>query len=205
MAESQDQRVVLRVGERKFFTTKSTLTTESAYFATRFSRWDDADTDRSYFIDGDPDIFEHILRYLRTSKPPLFFDQHTQTHDLAKYAALLGEARYFQMPALESWILKKKYLQVIQTKISLQIFDDSNVSSVMANTTELPSTSTIEIFSSSGTRKRLVCPLECVMGYRHSCGSHCLDQKSPAYGFEDTPCFNVLVVRRDVTFNPELL
>jgi phytoene desaturase (3,4-didehydrolycopene-forming) len=49
----------------------------------------------TYFINGDPTLFEVILQYLGTGCLPLFFDSTMQTHDLAKYAALLGEACYF--------------------------------------------------------------------------------------------------------------
>jgi len=39
---------------------------ESAFFAALFSgRWDNADADGFFFIDADPDLFEHILRYVR--------------------------------------------------------------------------------------------------------------------------------------------
>ncbi|KAL6789531.1 hypothetical protein GGI42DRAFT_245176 [Trichoderma sp. SZMC 28013] len=49
----------------------------------------------TYFIHRDPALFAVILQYLRTGRPPLFFDSTTQIHDLAKYAALLDEARHF--------------------------------------------------------------------------------------------------------------
>ncbi|KAK3681061.1 hypothetical protein B0T22DRAFT_485630 [Podospora appendiculata] len=56
----------LQVGERHFTTTKDTLAEGSAFFAALLSsRWDNALDDGSYFIDADPALFEHILRYLR--------------------------------------------------------------------------------------------------------------------------------------------
>lgn len=58
--------ITLQVGERRFITTAETMTQESAFFAALFSgRRDNAEADGSYFIDADPDLFEHILRYLR--------------------------------------------------------------------------------------------------------------------------------------------
>lgn len=114
MSEASN-RVTLRVGERLFYTTKDTLTGESTYFKARFSKWNDADDDGSYFIDGDPVLFQTILQYLRSGILPLFFEPVTQTHDLAKYAAILGEARYYGINKLEAWILDKHYLQVVQT------------------------------------------------------------------------------------------
>jgi hypothetical protein len=60
----------------------------------------------TYFIDGDPTLFEVILQCLGTGRLPLFFDS-TTTHDLAKYAALLGEARYSQIHKLEACLSKR--------------------------------------------------------------------------------------------------
>jgi phytoene desaturase (3,4-didehydrolycopene-forming) len=95
MSKTGNGRITLQVGERWFYTTEDTLTCESEYFKSRFSRWNDCDADGTYFIDGDPTLFEVILQYLRTGRLPLFFDSTTQTHGVAKYAALLCEARYF--------------------------------------------------------------------------------------------------------------
>ncbi|KAF7717802.1 Uncharacterized protein PECH_008441 [Penicillium ucsense] len=90
------QQVVLQVGDRRFVTSRDTLTTESGYFAALLSgRWNDAREDGSYLIDADPYLFEHILQYLRQGVPPLFFDS-AKGHDRLMYLALYTEARYFQ-------------------------------------------------------------------------------------------------------------
>src|SRR4051812_48134438 len=80
--------VRLKVGGRRFVTTRETLTEESAFFASLLSgRWDNALPDGSYFINADPALFEHILRYLRRSVFPLFFDAENG-HDHHLYLSL---------------------------------------------------------------------------------------------------------------------
>src|SRR4051812_26960470 len=86
-------RIDLQVGERRFTTTKDTLTTESGFFSSLLSgRWDNTLEDGSHFIDADPALFQHILRYLRRGVFPLFFDLE-KGHDYSLYLSLLEEAR----------------------------------------------------------------------------------------------------------------
>lgn len=96
----------------------ATLTSESGFFASMFSgRWQDdhnsgQQPDGSYFVDGDPELFGHILRYLRHGNFPLFYVNGA--HDYGMYAALLGEARYFQIDRLVTWLESKKYLDALK-------------------------------------------------------------------------------------------
>jgi hypothetical protein len=55
--------VTLDVGGRIFKTLFSTLTSESGYFRALFSEeWDStSNEERPYFIDADPNTFEHLL------------------------------------------------------------------------------------------------------------------------------------------------
>jgi hypothetical protein len=109
------QQITLQVGERRFVTTAETMTQESAFFAILFSgRWDNKQADGSYFIDADPQLFEHILRYLRRGVRPIFYD-NVKGHDHALYFALLKEAQYFQIPKLESWLRGRNYLQAVRS------------------------------------------------------------------------------------------
>src|SRR5437763_426520 len=94
------EKIILQVGERRFVTTRGTLTQESGFFSSMLSGlWDNAEADGSYFIDSDPLLFEHILRYLRRGVHPIFYD-NLRGHDHALYQALLEEARYFQIGEL---------------------------------------------------------------------------------------------------------
>ncbi|KAL3465583.1 hypothetical protein BJX64DRAFT_285515 [Aspergillus heterothallicus] len=74
----QSEVVELQVGDRRFTALRSTLVLENTYFASLLSgRWKtSAREDGSYFIDADPDLFVHILRYLRRGLYPIFYDVH---------------------------------------------------------------------------------------------------------------------------------
>jgi hypothetical protein len=37
-------------------------------------RWDNAQADGLYFIDAGPELFKHLVRYLRRSVLPIFYD-----------------------------------------------------------------------------------------------------------------------------------
>jgi hypothetical protein len=202
MSEADNGRITLQVGERRFITTKGTLTCESEYFKARFSsHWNDADADGTYFIDGDPILFEVILQYLRSGRLPLFFDYATQTHDLTKYAALLGEARYFQIYKLEDWILKKRFLEVIQVSTAFRVLDETAYMLVSSQ-----STTKVDFFPMTGTKKVVVCPRqELDTRGNHRCSDYCLVEKGLSCTFKDEPYFKILAVERTTVFNPHML
>ncbi|KAK4973185.1 hypothetical protein LTR28_011947 [Elasticomyces elasticus] len=114
------RQITLQVGQQQFVTTRETLAAESSFFASLLSgRWDNALADESYFIDADPSLFEHILRYLRRGVLPVFYDTH-KGHDYALYLALLEEAKYFQIPRLQEWLENKGYLRTLMVEYSVQ-------------------------------------------------------------------------------------
>lgn len=116
LEEIRNPRIRLQVGDRIFTTYKDTLM-ESEFFQRQLSgRWDkDALPDRSWFYDGSPMLFEHILQYLRRGVFPLFFDLNTG-HNHHLYQSLLEEARYLQIPRLQTWLEKKCYLKAVSVK-----------------------------------------------------------------------------------------
>ncbi|BCS24064.1 BTB/POZ domain-containing protein [Aspergillus puulaauensis] len=106
--------VKLQVGERWFTTTRDTLVSQSTFLeALLSSRWKADREDGSYFIDSDPTLFEHILRYLRRPNVfPIFYDP-VKGHDLVLYNALLEEARYFGIDTLVDWFEGGGYLDKV--------------------------------------------------------------------------------------------
>ncbi|CAI6098156.1 unnamed protein product [Clonostachys chloroleuca] len=204
-SHTENNRITLRVGQRLFYTTKETLTGESDYFAARLARSKGIDPDGSYFIGSDPTLLEVILRYLRTGTPPLFFDPATQTYDLAKYAALLSEARYFQIPSLVTWVVEQKYFQVIQVNTKIRVYDEESFQNLPTSSSS--STSKVEYFQTTGIERRFVCPLASVEA-GHVCYYRCWDDCKKAglsVTYEDRPYFRVLAIARTVTFDPEKL
>ncbi|RAL06902.1 uncharacterized protein BO97DRAFT_447229 [Aspergillus homomorphus CBS 101889] len=77
-----------------------------------YDRWNNALEDGSYFIDADPDLFEHLLRYLRRGIFPIFYDRQ-KGHDYPKYFALLEEAKYFGIGELVTWLENGTYLRAV--------------------------------------------------------------------------------------------
>lgn len=108
-------RVVLRVGEKQFFTSRATLST-SGYFNVL---WTLMPADQpEYFVDADPELFEHTLRYLRTQIFPLFYARD-DGFDVVKYWALHNQAKLLQIDALASWIANEMYLNAVSVKTRL--------------------------------------------------------------------------------------
>jgi hypothetical protein len=65
--------VVIKTSQRNFVTDPDGWL---LYFDNLFSRiWGDDQEDGSYFIETDANLFEHILRYLRTGVLPVFYDR----------------------------------------------------------------------------------------------------------------------------------
>lgn len=113
MAEALDDRVVLRVGEKQFFTTKTTLAESRLFTALWIAQ--PCPTGGEYFIDNDPELFGHILRYLRNRMFPLFYDSN-KGHDMHLYTELLQQAKFYQIAALESWLSNKGFLKAVSVR-----------------------------------------------------------------------------------------
>ena len=108
--------VVLRVGEERFIVKPETLSQESVFFDALFSgRWSQAEPDGSYYIDYDPAVFKHVLRYLRLGNYPLCLNKD-QRLDYAAYSDLLTAADYFGITDLGRWIQEKRYERVMTTE-----------------------------------------------------------------------------------------
>ena len=88
------------------------------------------DGQKEYFIDVDPELFEHILRFLRTGTYPLFYNRDTG-FDIARYMALLSQAKLLQIDTLSSWIEKKTYLKAVWIKtrfVSTTVYGEEQLS-----------------------------------------------------------------------------
>ncbi|KAK8217963.1 hypothetical protein IWZ01DRAFT_537631 [Phyllosticta capitalensis] len=119
-----DGPITLQVCTRRFVTTRDTLRSGSSYFdALLSSRWaHNAQSDGSFFVDADPDLFAHILRFLRRGVYPVFFDVE-KGHDYALYTALHEEARFFGIDNLFKWLEGKRYMKVVKVQASVERID----------------------------------------------------------------------------------
>ncbi|EOA87586.1 hypothetical protein ACJQWK_08769 [Exserohilum turcicum] len=110
--------LTLDVSGRKFRCSKAVLST-SPYFENLFARWEDSadrQVDGSYLIDADPDVFKHLLDFMRRpARFPLYWNRE-EGFDYLLYSKLEAEADYFMLEDLRDWIQEKKYLEVVEMR-----------------------------------------------------------------------------------------
>jgi hypothetical protein len=120
--------ITLDVSGRKYRTQKSTLES-SPYFHNLLARWNDCSDrqgDGSYFIDADPDTFQHILDFMRRpAKFPLFWTRVTG-FNYALYNTLEAEADYFLLHDLRDWIQEARYLDAIKTVVEVKLLSEGD-------------------------------------------------------------------------------
>lgn len=108
--------VTFDVAGRLFKVSTDILIANSGWFQLRLSphyNWT-PQRDGTYFIDTDPDLFTHLLAYMRRPEVfPLFYSK-TDGFDYNVYNRLEVEATYFQIDALHEWIAAKKYLKAFR-------------------------------------------------------------------------------------------
>ncbi|KAF1829515.1 hypothetical protein BDW02DRAFT_634380 [Decorospora gaudefroyi] len=123
-------QITLDVSGRQYRTCKATLQT-SPYFQNLLARWDecgDRQEDGSYFIDADPDVFQHVLQFMRRpSKFPLFWTEETG-FDYALYNKLEAEADYFLLHDLRDWLREKRYVDAVKIVVDVMVFSESDLS-----------------------------------------------------------------------------
>lgn len=123
---SPEEPIRLQVGDRFFTVMLSTLTDESAWFATKFGGdWlTVSQADGSYYIEADGDLFAHILRYLRFGVFPLFWTQ-SGGHDYALYLALQAQADYFNLTKLVKYLNDKQYLSAVKVEYRSHVVSEA--------------------------------------------------------------------------------
>lgn len=195
---TSNNKIILEVGERRFVTSRTTLTAGSGYFASHLSgRWNDAQADGSYFIDADPALFEHVLQFLRRGVLPVFYDRQ-KGHDEAKYAALLEEAKYFLVEELRTWLEHKRYRDAVS--IHHSIFETEGLGAMR----EIP-THDIDVacFPRWTSRKVYLCPrrIHVHRGDPSACGRLCRKAQGDAEDeYQDEPVLKTLVMQKETVF-----
>ena len=191
--------ITLQVGDRRFVTTKETLTHQCGFFSSLLSgRWDNVQPDGSYFVDADGDLFDYILRYLRRGVLPVFYD-NAKGHDHALYFSLLEEARYFQIPRLEIWLEEKTYLQAVKIKhTAVELEGVEQIPETIEADTEL------EYQTARTVKKVYVCPRGIFVhrGNPNNCGKLCRKSQGDAEDeYVDEEVLRTLVIRRRTIFD----
>ncbi|PQE14375.1 BTB POZ domain-containing protein [Rutstroemia sp. NJR-2017a BBW] len=150
--------------------------------------------DGSYFIDADPELFAHILRYLRRGILPIFYDNATG-HNHALYGLLLEEAEYFQLPRLKNWLSEKKYLQAVTTRCWVDELEGKHFSDVRGSD---------EVGDYSWrwhTNRTYLCPRRIPVhkGNPKACGQLCSEARVEGVTeYEEEEVLKTLVVRKQI-------
>ena len=169
-----DPIISLQVGERHFVTLKLTLEGSPFFNALLAEEWlGSRSPDGSYFVDADPDLFIHILRYLRRGVFPLFYNAK-YGFDFALYQALQEEASYFGIEDLYIWIKDQKYAQAVKIQYTVDEVKGDGVAS-MDRITTLDGMSDRSYHPAWGTEKIYQCPRNIFvhMGNPNACGRAC--------------------------------
>lgn len=195
--------ITLQVGERRFITTADTLMQESSFFSSLLSgRWkDNTESDGSYFIDADGDVFKHILRYWRHGVFPLFYDK-PRGYDRQLYQLLLEQARYFGIPSLVNWIKDQKYLQAVQITTSFHEVEGMAVSSETTGA-DLE----VEYHPKWTVEKVYLCPRGIFVhkGNPSACGRVCKNVQGDGDNeYENKDVLKTLVITRKPIFNQQV-
>lgn len=204
LTASQDQtrKVGLQVGERHFTTRADTLVEKSGYFRSMLAGpWSSNDSviNGEIFIDGDGDVFEHALRYMRHGVLPVFYDI-SKGHDYARYLVLLEQARYFQLVSLEDWIEGKRYLNAVKVERWIEVLEspeDTIVETTNGN-------ERVDDYPQWKTENVYVCPrgLAKHRGNPGGCGKACEKARGDAqWIFEDEEILKVVRKHEKVVFD----
>ncbi|KAL8719763.1 MAG: hypothetical protein Q9225_003279 [Loekoesia sp. 1 TL-2023] len=193
--------IVLQVGEKRFYATEDTLSGSGMLKAMITERWESSkQADGSFFIDVDPEAFEHILRFLRHGVYPLCYDI-VKGHDFAMYTTIHKQADYLMIDQLVEWLDKQQYLQAVSTETSARIVEDENrLFSTNASNTK------VHYHPSWRIQKKYVCPRGIPVHYDNpgACGRACrLAQGDEEDKYDDCPVLSTLVLTERTVFHPE--
>ncbi|KAI4690089.1 uncharacterized protein J4E84_004270 [Alternaria hordeiaustralica] len=197
--------LVLDIGGRKFKVSRDTLQAESGLFRHQLSGrfpWE-PEMDGSYFLDADPDLFEHLLRFMRRPEVlPLFYDA-AKGFDYNLYNRLEAESQYFQIDVLHEWIKNKKYLNAIRVQTY-----DANIRGIGAIGPEyFPANKTEDWYVIQKKQKVYLCPrhIPAHRGRPELCGMAChKKQAEHALEYEEESYLEVVSVQKETVFDAKV-
>lgn len=197
-ATSPREKVTLQAGHRFFHTKIDTLVQRSRYFQDLFygELPVEKQQDGSIFLDVDPNVFEHLLRYMRHGLFPLAFSQK-DGHDYKLYADILKEALKFQLPLLCDWLKGEYYHKCVSWRVSSKVQNMEDGIFAADN-----SYSTIQFLPFKELERKIyICPRE-IPSHRdrpERCGRACfraLGNNEPAYEKEKVTTACLLVEKK---------
>ncbi|KAI4121312.1 MAG: hypothetical protein LQ338_006443 [Usnochroma carphineum] len=194
--------IVLQVGEGRFHASESTLSESPVLKAMIAERWESSkQPDGSYFLDADPEVFKHVLRFLRHGVYPLCYNI-AKGHDFAMYTAIHKQADYLMLDTLAEWLSKRLYLQAITVETSAHVVEDEDGLSGKHDSDTL-----VQYHPFWRTKKKYVCPRGIAVHYDNPgrCGRACQQAQGDAGDeYEDCPVLSTLVLTKKVAFDQQL-
>ncbi|KAH7069082.1 hypothetical protein BKA63DRAFT_536332 [Paraphoma chrysanthemicola] len=192
--------ITLDIGGRTFKTSLSTLQ-ESGLFRQQLSdrfTWA-PQVDGSYFLDADPDLFEHLLRFMRRPEVfPLFYTKD-RGFDYDLYNRLEAEVEYFQIDDLRDWIKEKRYEKAIMVHTSIAMAKE--VDEVVPKRQSVNVEENWHVIPR--VRKVYVCPRGIVVhrGDPDRCGQACRKARGDdEIEYDEETYEEVVIVRKEVEF-----
>ncbi|KAL4810941.1 hypothetical protein BDV18DRAFT_155557 [Aspergillus unguis] len=195
----EDDIVNLQVGERRFTATRGTLIDKSLFFFRMLvPKQPSTRPDGSWFIDADPDLFEHILRFLRRGVYPVFYDT-VKGHDLALYHDLLREAKFYEVFRLQRWLEEKQYMDAVKVSFSIKEID---INWPVPSQDLGPGNTDVQYLSSWVPNHVYLCPrgIESHKGHQELCGRKCRNMSGYDEIWDEVHVPKVLEVRKHVEF-----
>jgi hypothetical protein len=164
-------------------------------------RWD-PEADGTYFLDADPDLFEHLLRFMRRPEVfPLFYTK-SNGFDYDLYNRLEAEAMYFQVDALYKWINAKSYLMAVVTNTYSAQVQTINNASLNCYPASVQNSEHHHMIPR--TKKIYLCPRRIFVhrGDRNRCGLACRKaQGDQEDEYEEENYIEQITVKTEVEFN----
>ncbi|KAL8934030.1 MAG: hypothetical protein Q9211_005442, partial [Gyalolechia sp. 1 TL-2023] len=192
-------QVILQVGEQQFRTSKATLEGCGKLHAMVSDRWRSGElSDNIFFLDADPGVFNHVMRFLRHGVYPLCYTM-ASGHDYALYTAIYNLADFLVIDELAGWLRDQKYLHAIKIHTSARIEEgEDDLSGIKDSNIKIQYHPTWRIV------KKYVCPRGIAVHYGNprACGRACLAaQGDEEDEYEDCPVLSTLCVTEKVVFD----
>jgi hypothetical protein len=163
--------------------------------------------DGPFDFHADPDIFKHLLDYLRNDAFPLFWTK-ADGFDFVLYQRVQQDAELFHLWGLRDWIREQKYLQAVKIvyEESVETLEAGAKLSVLGN---------VDVERHVVTRMTPVfnCPRgipvhRVIRGVPLVCGRECrksLGSRTEAEFYEDVPFTEVITLKKTYVFDSAIL
>jgi hypothetical protein len=202
----QPDVVILDVGGTKYKALCSTLTASSGHLRALISRekWTtQQQEDGSIYIEADPEVFSHLLRFMRQPETYPLFWTPLNGFDYNLYNHLEKQAVYFQVDHLADWIRKKEYEKAIKVHRSPPRKDE--LGNIMSE--ETTANEEVERHIFRRINKVYVCPIAKAphRGHPEMCGRQCNNFRGGGpVQYDKEEVIEVVSIGKRMSYDPEV-